>query len=744
MDNEHSTHHPLLPATDEQFPATGKPSAVVSCAKWVLKLAMWVIFIVWIVVIFLYPSSFATQFFNNWLQATQQSLFGITGAVFLTFSGPILAIAVIAAVYLIISRNDEPYKKKIKKNGKEKPRWRLWTLPVVVEGPLEVVTAAELVGIMVVLGYVFWAVYSYTLRMLATGFLKDLTFKQISAEVLRVMGLRLGSIGLFCLGFLFLPISRGSVLLRLIDIPFEHATRYHVWLGHLTMIIFTLHSFAFIIRWYIQGRCLQKMMEWKDIGVANLPGVVSFLAGLLMWITSLPKVRTKNFELFFYTHQLYIIFVLFLALHVGDFVFSIAAGGIFIFMLDRFLRFAQSRRTVDVISAKALPCGTVELVLSKPRSLRYNALSFIFLQVRELSLLEWHPFSVSSSPLEGEDRLAILIKVLGKWTERLRGKILNDKAKQISSDKHRPVMTVSVEGPYGHESPYHLMYENLILVAGGIGISPFLAILSDILHRIRDGKPCLPKKILVVWAIKNSDELPLLSTLNVDSICPFFADKLNIDISIYVTRQSQPPSEGEIQGSKVTSICPLSKGSNMSVLVGTGDNVWSGLYVIVSTLGLVILLGFMDSFYINPFNIIKWWYKGLLFVVCMVASVVLFGGLVVALWCLWEQHISSKRTGDHNNDIENVDEEIPKHSSAQKDLDSEALATSTTIQYGLRPNFEEILGSVSDNWGKVDIGVLICGPSTLQSSVAKAIRSHNMGRRSHLPIFHFHSHSFDL
>ncbi|KAL4026419.1 hypothetical protein IC575_014849 [Cucumis melo] len=740
MDNEHSPHHPLLPATHEQYPATGKSSAIVSIAKWILKSAMWVIFLVWILVIFLYPSSLTTQLFNNWVEATQQSLFGLTGAIFLTFSAPLLAIAIIAAVYLIISRDDEPYKKKIK----EKPRWRLWTLPVLVEGPFEVVTAAEFVGILVVLGYVFWALYCYTLRMLAADYFRHSTFKELSAVVLEVMGVRLGSIGLFCLGFLFLPISRGSILLRLIDIPFEHATRYHVWLGHLTMIIFTLHSLAFVIVWSIEGRLLQQLMEWKDVGIANLPGVISILAGLLMWITSLPKLRTKNFELFFYTHQLYIIFVVFLALHVGDFVFTIAAGGIFIFMLDRFLRFIQSRTTVDVISAKALPCGTVELVLSKPKSLRYNALSFIFLQVRELSLLEWHPFSVSSSPLEGEDRLAILIKVLGKWTERLRGKILNDKAKQISSEKHSPVMTVSVEGPYGHESPYHLMYENLILVAGGIGISPFLAILSDVLHRIRDGKACLPKKILVVWAIKTSDELSLLSTLNVDSICPFFADILNIDISIYVTRQSQPPSEGEIQGSKVTSICPLSKGSNMSVLVGTGDNVWSGLYVIFSTLGLVILVGLMDFFYINPFHIIKWWYKGLLFLLCMVASVVLFGGLVVALWSLWEQYISSKRTSDHNNDIENVDQESPKHSFAQKDLNSNALATSTTIEYGLRPNFEEILGSVSENWGKVDIGVLICGPSTLQSSVAKAIRSHNMGRRSHHPIFHFHSHSFDL
>lgn len=111
-----------------------------------------------------------------------------------------------------------------------------------------------------------------------------------------------------------------------------------------------------------------QMLEWKNIGVANLPGVISLLAGLLMWVTSLHPVRKHYFELFFYTHQLYVVFVIFLALHVGDFIFSMAAGGIFIFLLDRFLRFWQSRTTVNIISGSCLPCGTLELVLSKPAS----------------------------------------------------------------------------------------------------------------------------------------------------------------------------------------------------------------------------------------------------------------------------------------------------------------------------------------------------------------------------------------
>jgi ferric-chelate reductase len=48
--------------------------------------------------------------------------------------------------------------------------------------------------------------------------------------------------------------------------------------------------------------CFMQILEWKDIGVANLAGVISLLAGLLMWVTSLHPVRKHKFELFFYMY----------------------------------------------------------------------------------------------------------------------------------------------------------------------------------------------------------------------------------------------------------------------------------------------------------------------------------------------------------------------------------------------------------------------------------------------------------
>lgn len=114
------------------------------------------------------------------------------------------------------------------------------------------------------------------------------------------------------------------------------------------------------------GHCLVQLLEWAPHEIANLPGVIALLAGITMWVTSFGWVRQKYFELFFYTHQLYIVFVVFMAFHVGDFIFNIAFSGLFLFSIDRFLRFCQSRNSVGIISTKLMPCGTYELVIAKP------------------------------------------------------------------------------------------------------------------------------------------------------------------------------------------------------------------------------------------------------------------------------------------------------------------------------------------------------------------------------------------
>ncbi|GMY04948.1 ferric reduction oxidase 7, chloroplastic-like isoform X1 [Fagus crenata] len=738
VDDFHSSQQPLLLSNGNGVHANNNNTTFnfVSLAKWVLKFTMWLVFLAWAALFFLIPTDFGTGLYDDWVDATSGSLFGETGSSLLLYSGPIIIIAFLAVPYLLISREQQ-----LQLQEKKPPKFRLWTFPVLVDGPLGVVSAAELIGIILFIIYVIWAVYAYTVvNFEILPSYGDLTLKEKRVFMLQMSAYCFGLIALSCLAFLFLPIARGSILLRLFDIPFEHATRYHIWLGNLTMFLLTLHGLCYMIVWAIRGIIPSEIIEWKSDGGANFAGVICYVFGLLIWVTTLPPVRKRYFELFYYTHQLYILFVIFMALHIGDTYFSKAAGGIFLFMLDRFLRFWQSRKNVNVISTTYFPCGTVKLELSKPGNLQYNALSFIFLRMCEISWLQWHPFSVSSSPSDGKYHLSVLIKTVGDWTEKLRGKVSEESQIELPFQHHSEILA-SVEGPYGHESPYHLMYEKLILVGGGSGISPFLAILSDILHRTKKKKRCLPRHVLLVWAVKRSNELSLFSITGMESICPSFSDQLNIEIQTYVTRESESSLEqGVVHKAVSSSALSISKGGGISVLVGTGNKLWAGSYVIISTVGFVITLGLLDTFYINPFGISYWWYKGLLFVACMVVSVFIFGGLVVVFWHLWEKRTLAREEGEE--DGEKID--MMQHIEGVTDKDLGTLACSCSVRYGCRPDFKEIFGSISDRWDHSDVGVIVCGAPTLQSSVARECRSQNLKRRSNHPIFHFNSHSFAL
>lgn len=136
------------------------------------------------------------------------------------------------------------------------------------------------------------------------------------------------------------------------------------------------------------------------------------------------------------------------------------------------------------------------------------------------------------------------------------------------------------------------------------------------------------------------------------------------------------------------SVKPRTNGCPMSVLVGTGDNIWSGLYLISSTIGFISMITLLDIFYINKFNITAWWYKGLLFVVCMVASVLIFGGLVVVFWHLWGHKTGEVEANGHDK-VDFNGEEAQNPSGEHKGLEiEEDVQSFITTCYGTRPDFK--------------------------------------------------------
>lgn len=127
---------------------------------------------------------------------------------------------------------------------------------------------------------------------------------------------------------------------------------------------------GFVSYLYINGpgfgnnACMQ-MVEWSQDWVPNVAGEIAIVFAMAMWVTSFPRVRRKMFEVFFYTHHLYALYIFFYVLHVGVDYLCMILPGIFLFLVDRFLRFLQSRERARLLSARLLPCDTVELTFSK-------------------------------------------------------------------------------------------------------------------------------------------------------------------------------------------------------------------------------------------------------------------------------------------------------------------------------------------------------------------------------------------
>ena len=118
------------------------------------------------------------------------------------------------------------------------------------------------------------------------------------------------------------------------------------------------------IRLLIYCACLQ-LLKWDKVEVSNVAGEIALLSGLAMWATSLPQTRRKMFELFYYTHHFYILFVVFFVFHVGFSYSCIMLPGFYLFLIDRCLRFLQSQQRISLVSARILPCETIELNFSK-------------------------------------------------------------------------------------------------------------------------------------------------------------------------------------------------------------------------------------------------------------------------------------------------------------------------------------------------------------------------------------------
>ncbi|VFQ91456.1 unnamed protein product [Cuscuta campestris] len=258
--------------------------------------------------------------------------------------------------------------------------------------------------------------------------------------------------------------------------------------------------------------------------VASTPGLTGILMSLLMvFIFTLathsfrrnviklppPLHHLAGFNAFWYAHHLLVV-VYFLFIIHGYFIFLTQEWykkttwmyiivPMIAYASERVFLVYENKYDVNIKKAVIYTGNVLALYMSKPPTFKYKSGMYIFVKCRDISSFEWHPFSITSAP--DDNYLSVHIRTLGDWTTELKNKFakacepqsvqsikgnlvrMETKAYSNASGESQTVFpAILIKGPYGAPAQNYKKYDILLLIGLGIGATPFISIIKDILH----------------------------------------------------------------------------------------------------------------------------------------------------------------------------------------------------------------------------------------------------------------------
>ncbi|XP_029699812.1 NADPH oxidase 4 isoform X5 [Takifugu rubripes] len=203
--------------------------------------------------------------------------------------------------------------------------------------------------------------------------------------------------------------------------------------------------------------------------IPGVTGIVLVLILFLMLMSSSNCVRSFNYEIFWYTHNLFIVFYIVLMVHMvggvlkyqtnieahppGCFTANQSnmdpqakemekadneerrcteeahfqghypqtwiwlSGPLCLYCAERFFRYIRSCDPVTIVTVIRHPCNVIELQMLKNKFAARPG-QYILLNCPAVSSFENHPFTLTTCPTENKKTFSIHLRIVGDWTER--------------------------------------------------------------------------------------------------------------------------------------------------------------------------------------------------------------------------------------------------------------------------------------------------------------------------------------
>ncbi|XP_035667435.1 dual oxidase 2-like isoform X3 [Branchiostoma floridae] len=257
---------------------------------------------------------------------------------------------------------------------------------------------------------------------------------------------------------------------------------------------------------------LPKFHYWCFATTTGMTGVLLVLVIAIMYVFATQYARRYVFKAFWLTHNLYpILYILTIVHGSGNlvqepFFYYFFLGPVILFTLDKLVSISRKKVEIPVVKAEHLPSNVTMLKFKRPTNFDYKSGQWVRIASAALGDNEYHPFTLTSAP--HEDTLSLHIRSVGPWTNNLRK--VYDPAK-IQPDFGYP--KVFVDGPYGEGHQDWYKFPVAILIGGGIGVTPFAAILKDIVQKSAQGAKFNCKKVYFLWVTRTQKQFEWLTDI---------------------------------------------------------------------------------------------------------------------------------------------------------------------------------------------------------------------------------------
>jgi len=335
-------------------------------------------------------------------------------------------------------------------------------------------------------------------------------------------------------------------------LPLDENIWFHRQVAYAMLFWTVVHTSSHYVNFFnVEKHQLRKVtalqIHYTEPG--GITGHMMLLCMLLMYTTAHAKIRNQSFETFWYTHHLFIPFLLGMYTHAtGCFVrdtvqpFSPFAGEQFwthcigyegwrwelwgggLYLIERLYREIRARKDTQIVRVVRHPYDAIEIQFKKP-SMKYKAGQWLFLNCPSVSKEQWHPFTITSCPFD--PYISVHVRQVGDFTRAL-GDALgagNAQAKlydgvdpmgmyEVALQNGQQMPQLRIDGPYG--APAEDVFENeiAVLIGTGIGVTPWAAILKNIWHlRNSPNPPTRLRRVEFMWVCKDTTSFEWFQTL---------------------------------------------------------------------------------------------------------------------------------------------------------------------------------------------------------------------------------------